>query len=73
MAVTIADRLTAAENDVNRILELLQDVITVNDASKHVQILDQEGEDIAYRLASLENKISALKYKWQQAYQRVNS
>jgi len=73
MAVTITDRLTAAENDVNRILELLQDIITVDDASKHVEILDEESQDIAYRLTSLERKISALKYKWQQAYKRINS
>lgn len=73
MAVTIAQRLTAAENDINRLLEHLQDVTLVDDASKHVAILDEEADRIAMRLISLENKIAALRYKWQQAHKKVNS
>lgn len=70
---TIEQRLLSAENDVNRILELLQDAVTVDTASKHVEIEDERAQEIFYRLTSLEKKISSLKYKWRQAYLRQNS
>lgn len=72
MAV-INDRLTSAENDINRILEMLQDVITVDEASQHVEILDEEAQRIFYQITSLEKKISSLRYKWQQAVNRARS
>ena len=73
MAVTITERLIAVENDVNRMLEMLQEAVTVEDASKHVAILDDENDAILYRITSLENKLEALRYKWQLAYKKVNS
>ncbi len=73
MTTTINNRLSSAENDINRILESLQEAITVDSASKHVSILDSEAEQILFRIKSLEQKIESLKYKWQQAYKRVNS
>lgn len=70
---TTQERLTSIENDINRILEMIQEAITVADASKHVAILDEEANDIFYRINSMEQKLSSLKYKLQQAYKRVNS
>jgi hypothetical protein len=70
---SIDDRLTSAEKAINRILEILQDSPTVEEASEHIAILDSNTESTLYRITSLENKITSLKYIWQQAYNRVNS
>lgn len=69
---TVNERLTSIENDVNRIMEHLLDTITVEDASKHVEIADSEVESILYRIESVEKKLEALRYKWQLAYKRNN-
>ena len=73
MTVSISDRLTSIEKDVNRILEELQNAVTIEDASKYVDVTDSEVESILYRVTSLESKIQSLKYKWQLAHRKVNS
>lgn len=70
MTISITDRLNSIEDDLNRIMEELQQSVTIEDASKYVAIIDSESQDILYRMKSIENKISSLRSKCQLASKR---
>ena len=70
---TITERLNDIEDDLNRILEMLETIITVEDASKHVKIIDTDVENILYRITSIEMKTAALLTKWRIAVKRSES
>jgi len=70
MTISITDRLNSIEDDLNRIMEELQQSVTVEDASKHVAIMDSESQDILYRMKGIEDKIASLRSKCQLAYKR---
>jgi uncharacterized protein YoxC len=70
MTITIEERLTAAEKNLNRLLEEIQVAITVDEASKHVDIIDTENDDILYRIKRIENVIQRIKYQIQQMSNR---
>ncbi len=62
---TVDDRLLSAEQDINRILELLQESILVDEASKYAKIADDDAREILYRIKSIEEMIKAIKFESQ--------
>jgi hypothetical protein len=70
MALSADQRLSIIEQDLSRILELLQSGITVDTASKQVRIADTNTDSILSRIRRIEYRIEGLKYKWQIAYKK---
>ena len=70
MALSAEERLSIIEQDLSRILEILQEGVTVDTASKQVRIADEETDSILSRIRRIEWRIEGLKYKWQIAYRK---
>jgi hypothetical protein len=66
MTVSIEERLTAAEENVNRLFEAIQSAATVEDASDHTNIIDNSNQDILDRIRRIEQIIDRIKYQIRQ-------
>ncbi len=73
MARTVSERLDDIERDLSRILEFLQDAMTVDTASEQIEIADTLGESNLTRIRRIEQRMEAVRYKWQMATRKQNS
>jgi len=64
------ERLNSIEDNINRMMELLQEVATVDDATDYTDVQDARMQTIYNRMDSLEAKLQALVYKWQIAIKK---
>jgi hypothetical protein len=61
--VTVDQRLSSIEEDINRIMEKLQEAATVNDGSEYNTRNEELLNDVVNRLQRVEERLDALIYK----------
>lgn len=63
MALTLEERFEAAEEDINRILEILDVSPTVDLGIKYGDLEDERNEDLVDRISLLEKRLASCRKK----------